>query len=1033
MRLSLTRRRVWMLVSAFAVALLVIPTSVAAYVRVRDANRRLQLSEFFADPLAGDDGWVKMPWLAEESDEGEVGDDARRRQIAMQIMYGEKTPEVTAALAQTARGEYEKWWPLFYGGKPSPDAITPQAVVSGQAWVNLGPTDAAFQWNAGTYPGVDSGRVSGISVNPANPADVVIGTSGGGMWKTSNFGVANPTWTPIGEQLPGLAIGAIKRDPTNANTIYAGLGDFVDTPGGQMVKTTNGGASWSAPVQLQGTYPAGSGGLAVIAQRIRGVEVDPNNPTIILVGTDAGLFRSTNSGASYTLVDLPNAGAAAVQRPESVWTIVYTGQTGGISRWVASGVPSCAPNIRPSRLGTGVLAGANMPGITPAVVCTQGNLGDIWVSTDAGATWTSRRAAGASPAPEPGTPVGRMTLAGGTPVGTTTTIYAQLSIANETLSDGAGYWRSLDSGVTWTQIAAPTGAVTNPTRVVGGTRDCGDVDIVNQQAWYNAGIWVDPGDDNVFVAGGMLCGIRTRNGKGAAPTFDVISHWLPAVGSGGSTAVGPLPYVHADWHRVMIVRVGTAARVIAGCDGGLFWSDDTLSIATPETATWSFANRGLPTHLSYSVASGDPATGNPFLAYTGLQDNGTRFRASAATPTTFNQVIGGDGFGAAASRDTVTGAAVYWAGVNGRHTTCNPAAGNNQCNQGGAFTTKDPTALNCTGTADGQPFITRYAPVPANPAVNTFITTTNRAVFRVSGTGAWTAVSPCLVDAGGADVINRNVGASQNIDGFYGIAGNGGRFGVTSNCAGATTACTWTISTRLWFDAVAFGGNGDGVRQPLESMSFTSMVAFPPGPTGAPVGDVYLGASTAPLMDDFTRNVPASLGHLFRTTNRGVSWTPFHGNGTGFDLPNVGVGVVRYDPADLTNNTIYAGTELGVYRTTDGGNTWQRFGVGLPMVLVDDMFIGRTGALLRIATYGRGLWEIYPSATAEHGVNGNGDWDRNLRLDYIDLGAMASRLGTDPSTSSAPLYDWNDDMTGAVNAIDENDLNAFLTNFGNKP
>jgi len=186
-------------------------------------------------------------------------------------------------------------------------------------------------------------------------------------------------------------------------------------------------------------------------------------------------------------------------------------------------------------------------------------------------------------------------------------------------------------------------------------------------------------------------------------------------------------------------------------------------------------------------------------------------------------------------------------------------------------------------------------------------------------------------------------------------------------------------------------------------------------------------------MDDYTRNVPASIGHLFKTTNRGASWTPFHGNGTGFDLPNVGIGVIRYDPADLTNNTIYAGTELGVYRTTDGGSTWQRFGMGLPMVLVNDMFIGRTGAVLRVSTYGRGLWEIYPAATAEHGVTGNGDWDRNLQLDYIDLGAMASRLGTDPSTSSAPLYDWNDDMTGAVNAIDENDLNAFLANFGNKP
>src|SRR3954463_2025249 len=99
-RLSLTRRRAWMFVSALAVALLAIPTSVAAYVRVRDANRRLQLSEFLADPLAGDDGWVQMPWLNDEADDEAHGDDPRRRQIAMHIMYGEKSPEATAELAR---------------------------------------------------------------------------------------------------------------------------------------------------------------------------------------------------------------------------------------------------------------------------------------------------------------------------------------------------------------------------------------------------------------------------------------------------------------------------------------------------------------------------------------------------------------------------------------------------------------------------------------------------------------------------------------------------------------------------------------------------------------------------------------------------------------------------------------------------------------------------------------------------------------------------------------------------------------------
>ncbi|HYV45383.1 MAG TPA: hypothetical protein VFA20_11000, partial [Myxococcaceae bacterium] len=216
-------RRAWRVASAVAALALALPASVAAYIRVRDTNRRLQLAEFLTDPLAGDDGWVEMPWLQEE-DEGEAkGDDARRRQIATRIMWGVKSPEASAETAKIASAEHRRWWPLFYGAPPAGrSAIDPRAAVSGQAWVNLGPTDAAFNWNDGAFPGFDSGRVSGISVNPSDPAEVIIGTAGGGLWKTSDFGTVHPTWTPIGEALPGLAIGAIKRDPTDPNTLYAG-------------------------------------------------------------------------------------------------------------------------------------------------------------------------------------------------------------------------------------------------------------------------------------------------------------------------------------------------------------------------------------------------------------------------------------------------------------------------------------------------------------------------------------------------------------------------------------------------------------------------------------------------------------------------------------------------------------------------------------------------------------------------------------------------------------------------------------------
>jgi len=66
------------------------------------------------------------------------------------------------------------------------------------------------------------------------------------------------------------------------------------------------------------------------------------------------------------------------------------------------------------------------------------------------------------------------------------------------------------------------------------------------------------------------------------------------------------------------------------------------------------------------------------------------------------------------------------------------------------------------------------------------------------------------------------------------------------------------------------------------------------------------------------------------------------------------------DPRDGTGNSVYAGTFLGVYRTTDGGLNWSRFGGGLPAVRATGLWVSEDGSVLRAATYGRGIWEISP-------------------------------------------------------------------------
>jgi photosystem II stability/assembly factor-like uncharacterized protein len=90
---------------------------------------------------------------------------------------------------------------------------------------------------------------------------------------------------------------------------------------------------------------------------------------------------------------------------------------------------------------------------------------------------------------------------------------------------------------------------------------------------------------------------------------------------------------------------------------------------------------------------------------------------------------------------------------------------------------------------------------------------------------------------------------------------------------------------------------------------------------------------------------------VFATVDAGVSWSARSGG-----LPRFAAQVVRVDPTDPS--TLYCGTDVGVYRTTDQGATWARFGSGLPASSVHDIRIFEDGSALRVATHGRGVWEL---------------------------------------------------------------------------
>ena len=97
--------------------------------------------------------------------------------------------------------------------------------------------------------------------------------------------------------------------------------------------------------------------------------------------------------------------------------------------------------------------------------------------------------------------------------------------------------------------------------------------------------------------------------------------------------------------------------------------------------------------------------------------------------------------------------------------------------------------------------------------------------------------------------------------------------------------------------------------------------------------------------------------HVWTTTNLNntgtspVTWTAIDVS----PFTDVSVNAFVVDPADSTH--LYAGTDRGVFNSTNSGGAWKLFGVGLPDVAVFDLAISSDGHL-RAATHGRGFYEI---------------------------------------------------------------------------
>jgi hypothetical protein len=120
--------------------------------------------------------------------------------------------------------------------------------------------------------------------------------------------------------------------------------------------------------------------------------------------------------------------------------------------------------------------------------------------------------------------------------------------------------------------------------------------------------------------------------------------------------------------------------------------------------------------------------------------------------------------------------------------------------------------------------------------------------------------------------------------------------------------------------------------------------------------------------------------HVWKTTNLMTGTPTWTASGSG--LPDVPVNSFVIDP--LFPTTLFAGTDVGVYISTNTGATWSPFTTGMPVVTIFDMALQPTSRILRVATHGRGMWQrqIDPSVPVEISLVGAEIIDGHPRMTW---------------------------------------------------
>lgn len=474
----------------------------------------------------------------------------------------------------------------------------------------------------------------------------------------------------------------------------------------------------------------------------------------------------------------------------------------------------------------------------------------------------------------------------------------------------SGIFRSLDGGDNWTRLA--NGLPEPPVQVgrIGMAIAPSDPRILyasySDPAGFEMGFYksTDGGDSWALTLQDPLDGDSSFAwwfGRVWVDSADPLKVWVAGLLLHGSTDGGdswtPVTSMHVD-HHAMWTSAANPSVIWEGNDGGIYSSPNG-------GLSWNHVTQ-FPDNQLYTIEV-HPA--EPLKTYAGMQDHGV---ARTLGPSgDWSVILRGDG----------------------QYTIVDPLATNviYAATQYGALRRSTNGGTNWSNATSGIAGSDRknwQTPVVADPNGPGYPNTrlyygANRLYRSTNSATTWAAVSPDLTDGAG---------------------GSGGVvFGTITTVAvspvDSATIYAGTDDGNLWVSS-DYAASWQSAESGLPKRWVTRITADPADP-----------ARAYATFSGLRWNEP--LPHVFRTDDRGASWTDISG-----DLPDVPVNDLVVDSRNPA--MLYVATDVGVFATASGGASWTPLGSGMPegVVVTDLEFIEGPNPMVYAATYGRSAYRV---------------------------------------------------------------------------